>query len=87
MGNTNTWSGAQQTTNYRYHPGEIRTAESKQTLLLVVEVRFPWLMMALDGLDGCWMDSASAATLITGDKNKLSSKLLIWLSSEQQNVE
>lgn len=53
MGNTNTWSGAQQTTNYRYHPSEIRTAESRQTLLLVVEVRFPWLMMALDGLDGC----------------------------------
>ena len=24
------------------------------------------------------MDSAAAATLITGDKNKLSSKLLIW---------
>ena len=41
------------TTNYRYDPGEIRTAESRQTLLLVVEVRFPWLMMALDGLDGC----------------------------------
>ena len=53
MGNTNTWSGAQQTTNYRYDPGEIRTAERRQTLLLVVEVRFPWLMMALDGLDGC----------------------------------
>ena len=51
MGNTNTWSGAQQTTNYRYDPGEIRTAESRQTLLLVVEVRFPWLMMALDGLE------------------------------------
>ena len=39
--------------NYRYDPGEIRTAESRQTLLLVVEVRFPWLMMALDGRDGC----------------------------------
>ena len=51
MGNTNTWSGAQQTTNYRYHPSEIRTAESRQTHLLVVEVRFPWLMMALDGLE------------------------------------
>ena len=42
-------------TNYRYDPGEIRTAESRQTHLLVVEVRFPWLMMALDldGLDDC----------------------------------